>query len=181
MDDFLYNVRTGNQKRTDGNHRQQSNYNNRGYDRQRGREGRNGYTQRGAHQDQWPLIKKTLEEISENQKRIAVADERRAKAAERQAKALENISICLGHVPAVDIADVETAPVSSPENEQPETAPVEESAKTEREKVMDMILEMRKERVSYVKIAARLSAMGIPTFSGRGQWRGHTVSSLCRP
>lgn len=200
MDDFLYNVRTGNQKRTDGNRKQYNSYNNRGYDKQRGKEGRNGYTQRGAHQDQWSLIKKSLEDLSENQKRIAVAGERRAKAAERLADAMENISICLGHVATPEVVaaadtDVERHPVSSPEDEQrepettppepettppePETPPVEISAETEREKTMDMILEMRIEKVSYAKIAAHLSSMAIPTFSGRGQWQGYTVSNLC--
>lgn len=193
MDDFLYNVRTGNQKRTDGNRKQYNSYNNRGYDRQRGKEGKNGYTQRGAHQDQWSLIKKSLEDLSENQKRIAVAGERRAKAAERLADAMENISICLGHVATPEVVaaadtDVERHPVSSPEDEQrepettppePKTPPVEISAETEREKTMGMILEMRKEKVSYAKIAAHLSSRAIPTFSGRGQWQGYTVSNLC--
>ncbi len=185
MDDFLYNVRTGNQSRADGNRKQYNSYSNSGYDRQRGKDGKGGYTQRGANQDQWPAIKKTLEEISANQKRIAEASERRAKAAERQAKALEDISICLGHVPSPEVAaaedtDVDTSPVSSPEEDGPQDTPVETSAETEDEEIMKMILDMRKEHLSYVRIATRLSAMGVPTPSGRGQWRGYTVSRLCR-
>jgi hypothetical protein len=184
MDDFLYNVRTGAHKRQDGNRKQYGNYSNRGHDRQRAREGRNGSLQRDGNQDQWSVIRKTLEDISGDQKRIAEASEREAKAAERQAEALENISVCLGYVPppkATVAPDIdETPPVSPLETEQPEDIPVEISAEAEREKIMAMILDMRKQNVSYVKIAAHLTSMGIPTFSGRGQWRGHAVSTLCR-
>jgi len=184
MDDFLYNVRTGVHKRQDGNRKQYGNYNNRGYDKQRAREGRNGSSQRDGNQDQWSLIKKILEDISHDQKRIAEASEREARAAERQAEALENISVCLGFVPppkATGTPDTDEAPLeSSLEADQPEDTPAETSAETERERTMAMILDMRKEGVSYVKIAAHLSAMRVPTFSGRGQWRGHTVSALCR-
>ena len=185
MDDFLYNVRTGNHKRMDGNRKQYNSYSNRGYDRQRGKEGKSGYTQRGAHQDQWPATKKTLEDISAYQKRIAEASERSARAAERQAEALVNISICLGHVPSPEVpvaadTDVDASAESSPEGEQPQHTPAETSAETDDERIIKMVLDMRKDNVSYVKIAARLSSMGVPTPSGRGQWRGHTVSRLCR-
>ncbi len=49
----------------------------------------------------------------------------------------------------------------------------------DRKSVLDMIGAMRKEQLSYEKIARTLEAQGIPTFSGKGAWHSQTVSKLC--
>ena len=49
----------------------------------------------------------------------------------------------------------------------------------DRESVLEMIGALRKEQMSFEKIARTLEAQGIPTFSGKGAWHSQTVSKLC--
>ena len=49
----------------------------------------------------------------------------------------------------------------------------------DRESILERIGAMRKEQLSYEKIARTLEAQGIPTFSGKGAWHSQTVSKLC--
>jgi hypothetical protein len=48
----------------------------------------------------------------------------------------------------------------------------------DRESVLGLIKEMRDKDLSYANIAYELETMGIPTFSGKGKWRGQTVHRL---
>jgi len=49
----------------------------------------------------------------------------------------------------------------------------------DREAVLEMIGAMRKEQLSFEKIARTLESQGISTFSGKGAWHSQTVSKLC--
>ena len=83
MDDFIHRVRNGNLK---------------GYGHDRNRNDRRrpkGSSQRKNSADNWPMIKKALEKISDSHRRIAVAEERKAKCEERKADAMEHIADCL--------------------------------------------------------------------------------------
>jgi len=48
----------------------------------------------------------------------------------------------------------------------------------DREQIVRRILEMRADGESYPDIALKLQAEGIPTFSGRGEWRKQTVHKI---
>ena len=48
----------------------------------------------------------------------------------------------------------------------------------DREAVIATIRTLRENGLSFSAIAARLEENGIPTFSGKGQWRGQTVHKL---
>ena len=48
----------------------------------------------------------------------------------------------------------------------------------DRDSVMTLIKSMRERDLSYANIAYELENMGIPTFSGKGKWRGQTVHRL---
>jgi hypothetical protein len=192
MDDFLYNLRnSANNKRHDGNRKQYGNY-NRNYDRNRGKDGKGGFHPRGVHQEYLPLLKKAIYEISESYKRMAEAGERRAVAEERQAIALEKIgSAILGEsimsddeaaetVPADKTVDPETKAEADAKDESSDTDEASITADADQDTIRKAILAMRRDKVSYDKIAKFLTEKGIPTFSGRGQWRGQLVSRLCR-
>jgi len=80
MDDFIHRVRNGNL---------------RGYGHDRNRNDRRkpkNSGQRRSKTDSWPMIKKSLENISDSHRRIAAAEERKAKCEERKADAMERIA-----------------------------------------------------------------------------------------
>jgi len=186
MNDFLQSLRNGNHKRFDGNRKHYNGYNNRGNDRQRGKEGRQESFQRAFGKEYLPVLKQALGDISENQKRIADAGERRALAEERKADALETIARRLvglvgsdGPSVADESADgavhhlgTDDAPAETPEMSEPSTVDAD------KDRVLEIIDGMRRDRVSYERIAAHLSSEGIPTLSGKGKWRGQTVSRV---
>ena len=183
MDDFLYNLRNGNTKRYDGKRKPYSNY-GKGYDRQRGKDNRGNFKQSIIQDELVPTFKKMMEEIAGNYKRIADANERRALAQERQVEVLENIATYLG-IPK--LSGNET-PVKTdtelPSESEFKVIGLANSPKIniidlDREKILVTILEMRKNKASYGKIAKYLRTQGIPTFTGRGTWHGQTVSRLC--
>ena len=187
MDDFLYNLRNGNAKRYEGKRKPYSNF-NKGYDRQRVKDNRGNFKQNIIQEELVPAFKKMMEEISANYKRIADANERRALAQERQIKVLENIATYLGfpHL-AEDDAPVQKEtelPTELPSVSEFKTIEFENPPKLtltelDREKVLTTILEMRKNKLSYGRIAKYLKSQNIPTFTGRGTWHGQTVSRLC--
>jgi len=187
MDDFLYNLRNGNTKRYEGKRKIYSNY-NKNYDRQRPRDNRSNFSQGLIHQELVPTFKKMMEEITENYKRIAVANERRALAHERQVEILESIASHLGIpnlpekiTPVETMVEENTDSLSASELDDVESNDSEPvtSLEFDKKKILDTILEMRKNKVSYGKIAQYLRSHGVPTFSGRGTWHGQTVSRLC--
>lgn len=203
MDDFLHNLRTGKNKPFDRTRKQ---FDNNGYknpDRQGPNDNRRKETfQRTPPVDHFPAIKILLGDISEGQRRLADIDERRATAEERIALALERISSSLFEKPHVAFAaepekKTDTESRIIPETVKPtsvsQPATLDAISMTEnadgaadaiisgmdRESVIEMIGVLRKEQMSFEKIARTLEAQGIPTFSGKGAWHSQTVSKLC--
>lgn len=203
MDDFLHNLRTGKNKPFDRNRKQ---FDNNGYknpDRQSPNDNRRKEAfQRSPPVDHFPAIKKLLGEITEGQRRQAEIDDRRATAEERIASAMEKIASCFSEKnPTAPVVDPEkknepdsrifpesvtparvfqpatTDAVSASENTDP--APDAITPGITRESVLEMIGALRKEQLSFEKIARTLEAQGIPTFSGKGAWHSQTVSKLC--
>jgi len=168
MNDFLQSIRNGNHKRYDGNRKQYGNYANRGNDRHRG----HSSLQRTINKEYWPALKQVLDDIANYQKRMADADERRAQAEERKAEALECIA---QHVTGLMPSVAATDPQDPSESLKQEDI---EADNPEPEDALDIIRRMRSENVSYEKIAAYLTAEGIPMPSGKGKWRGPAVSRI---
>ena len=187
MDDFLHNLRTGKNKPFDRTRKQ---FDNNGY-KNPDRQGPNDNRRKDAFQrtppvDHFPAIKILLGDITEAQRSLADIYERRATAEERIASALEKIaSSFFEKNPAAPAAGLEksTAPDSRiiPETMAGKKDGAADAIKSgmNRESVLEVIGDLRKEQFSYEKIARTLEAQGIPTFSGKGAWHSQTVSKLC--
>ena len=200
MDDFLHNLRTGKNKPYDRNRKQ---FDNNGYknpERQGVNDNRRKEPfQRPSAVDPFPAIKTILCDISEGQRRLTEIFERRVTAEERMASALEIIAsgflnknaefIPTSSHPQIASDSPILPEIIEPESVfQPETASLtasgeiydnDDTAGSERKGIVDMIIAMRKEQMSYEKIARTLESQGIPTFSGKGAWHSQTVSKLC--
>jgi hypothetical protein len=199
MSEFLQNLRAKQNKRYDGNRRQ---YSNPQYQDRRNEKDNRKYpggataseTLSAALVENLPVIKKILEGISENQKRLADAEDRRAQAEERKATVLESIldyakqyfgagmNLCgintinkTAEKPQENVmASKETIMESEPSAESESTDPLIPG----REEVLAMIGDMREKGSTYDQIAKHLETAGIATFSRKGQWRGQTVHRL---
>ena len=138
------------------------------------------------------------------EERKAAAEERQAAALELIAQALRpsadgqdvNAPAAAPVEPAVEVTEFleseaeatepealvsEVEPVASPAT--PETfsqvdEPSDPAPNDEAAPCIAVILEMRNNGTSYVKIAKYLADHDIPTLSGRGQWRGQLVSKI---
>ena len=200
MSEFLQNLRAKQQsKRYDGNRRQ---YPNPQYqDRRNEKDGRKNQvvataveTLSAALVENLPLIKTIMEEISENRKKLADAQDRRARAEERKAAVLESIfDYAKQYIGAgKNISGINTiiAATENPkdmemssketvvEPEPPAEFETSEPSLPGREEVLAMIGDMREKGSTYDQIATHLEMEGIPTFSRKGQWRGQTVHRL---
>jgi ribosomal protein L9 len=129
-----------------------------------------------------PGIKNLLETINESQKRLAAAKEEVAEAEKRKADALESIASYLKQMvnpvispPAEEIGS-EFSCVS--EVTSLKTISAADATPVDRQKVIEIIQELRAKEMSYEKIAQQLESQGLPTFSGKGKWRGQTVHRL---
>jgi len=176
MDDFLYNLRTGNNKQMDGNRKQYDGRNVRNLDRHRTRDKRNGFHHQKGTQDPFLIIKPLLEQIGESHKRMAVASERKADA-------LISIAECLKTLSGLETAPTKTDIIDSPsapelEDEPKSKNPAKINAKTDRDEVLDIIRKMREDKKSYDKIAQHLTSKGFRTFSGKDKWSRSAVSRL---
>ena len=196
MDDFIYNVRTGNIKNMNRSNRRYDNNRYKGQDRSYKsnnrhpvKEQRKGYVNyRSLSTDQFSVLKELLGTIADNQKRQVTLAESVASTQERQAAAIEKIA---AHLEKLVKAPLETAQhATSPESAavpEPteaahpvETKPnVEEPAKPKtRSELVALITQMRQQGLSYDKIASEFEIRKIPTLSGRGQSRGQTIYRL---
>jgi len=190
MDDFLHNLRMQKDRRFE---RGRKPYDSNSYKKGRSPDNRKGNYRKtpGVEQitslliENLPELKTKLDELVEQQKRLAVAGERRADAEERKASAIEQIANAFNHSAGFPLPGslqektniqpplpvIETTS-SADENEAGD--PPSESA------IIDLIQAMRARGLSYSRIAEDLNAQNMPTSSGRGQWRGPMVSKLCR-
>lgn len=145
MDDFLHNLRNGNQRRYD---RPRRTYDGNQYNKQDNRRGGNNrpYSNNRSMIDNETLtaIRKSLEDIGENQHRMIAVQERRAAAEERKAGALEALSESLAQLVRQPVAAVpspqppaasEPVPAATDAQSEARTAPAapETSARTDSE------------------------------------------------
>ena len=182
MNDFLHNLRNNKDKRFDRNRRPYDSNQYPGVDRANGNYRKKMIPRNGDLTESLPAIKKLLEDISENQKRIANAEERKATALERIADHFfKPVPEMLSEEqpvasPAVEAAVAETdhTEPAVAETDRTEAATAEpdrtdaKPAPTDREKTVALIRELRAKGLSFEKVARELQAQGIPTVSGRG-------------
>lgn len=198
MNDFLHNLRTAKDRRYDRGRKPFDNTAQHPFKRSRNAETRKGNYRKNGTGDQLaallnetlPDFKNRMDEIAESQKRMAQAAERRAEAEERKARALEAIA---GYVEQLLPSTGQQATVAVPPAEgqarvtgpidadvPAEAPPAELVVPSDKQQALKLIESMRAEGESYARIAEHLEAKGIPTPSGRGQWRGPAVSKLLR-
>ena len=171
MDDFLYNVRTGNIKNMDRPNRRFDNNRYKSHNRQPVKDKRKGYVDyRSLSTDQFSTLKELLTSITKNQ--------------ERQTVAMEKIADSLGRLvamPSAPVTDTTSSHSSSMAMVDSADAAVEmepsRSPKTRIEMVA-LIHQMRDQGLSYEKIADEFESKQISTLSGRGKWRGQTIYRL---
>jgi len=117
-----------------------------------------------------PAIKVFLENIAENQKRLAEVEEIRALAEEKKSKTFEDLLEFLK-------SDGLEKLLSSRENagkKRKAKKPIDAN----RKKIMQIIAKMRSKGETFDNIALYLENEKLPTFSNRGQWHAQTVHRL---
>ena len=205
MDDFLHQLRNGNTRRYD---RPRKTYEGNQYNNDKRRPpNQTKYTTRPqTESEHLPIIRKTLEDIAANQTRQLQIGERRVVAEERKAEAMETIAAWLGRQSAPQTlaqapetlaqapetlakapeeklakAPETLAQVLDPTPEEVQVSPERPAAPTyQRSDIVEMINNLRKEGMSYEKMALHLENENVPTLSGRGRWRGQSVYRLCQ-
>jgi DNA-binding transcriptional MerR regulator len=183
MNDFLHQLRSGHSKQFDRNRKNYDNPQYRGHDNRGGRDRKNTSQRKSSDNVQLNTIKRILDTISENQKSMTESSKRRAVAEERIARVLEDISTYLQKGAGQNVPDpaINELPVdaSSPSEATPdkESRP-EPTKKNDRGKLLKLIERMRDDGASFDKIARHLEKNKISTLSGRGHWRGPSVSRL---
>jgi len=176
MDDFLYNLRTGNLKRGERDHRQSRGSQYKGPQRRSGAERRHQIPDLEGVSGQLTAIEKILKVLANEQRRIADAAEREADTLDLIAHFIkrEEKPAAKPTVPEAPQADptpppeasVESAPASSPDQDMG------------RQEILALIRGMRAQKMSFAKIAEQLEAQAIATLSGHGKWYPTTVSKL---
>ncbi len=54
------------------------------------------------------------------------------------------------------------------------------SMELSKDEIVSLIHKMRSEGSTYNEVAAHLTGIGLPTFSGRGKWHAQTIHRLCQ-
>lgn len=177
MDDFLYNLRTGNLKRGDRDHRQGRGSQYKGPQRRTGGDRRHVGPDLEAVSGQLTAIEKNLKVIANEQRRIADAAEREADTLDLIAQYIKRKELPTAAPGATEGAQEDLTPLSNPALESALEPPVV-AQDMDRPKVIDLIKSLRAQKMSFAKIAEHLEAQGIATLSGRGKWYPNTVSKL---
>ena len=185
-----------NQQHTSGNYHHHRNNDNRNHDNHR-----NKYHNQRPRQDHMlrdeslALIKDVLEAMATNQAQALEIKERRAIAEERKAEAIEEIagiisSLAGAEFPAMEkvVSGIDAVAREFEEDlnleakedyfaSEPEAA---HDSSMDKEEILDLIQKMRSEGSTYNEVAAHLTELGLPTFSGRGKWHAQTIHRLCQ-
>ena len=187
-DNFLHNLRNQGNKRFDRNRNKQFDNQFRPNDRFAGRDRKGSPQRKPPDADQLTAIKRLLDGVLEQQRRLVDAGERAAKAAERQAEAIEQIARHfesadkIGALPAPEVPDAVGEPqVAVSEPVAPAPVEIQEGAPGDarpRQAAMELILAQRALGQSFEQIAEQLNVLDIPTVSGKGRWRAQSVSRL---
>lgn len=192
MDDFLHNLRSGKLKQPDRGRRDYSDY--KGPQRRTSNERRRTDYYAKVTGENFALVKDSLQNLAEQQKRIADALGARTDAESRIADALESIAAMLErHVGTADaLAVKQTSAGSEPGGKASRTAdsaPTSDSSEDwhitgkkltdgDRPKLMQNIASMRDAGQSWEKIARQMIEQAVPTVSGKGIWRGPAVKKF---
>lgn len=173
MSDFLHSLRSGKFKRHDN--RSYKDSQNRGSNRRSENDRRQGLAAAeqitASVKDAVADIKVVLEDIAANQNRLADAVESIAEILKQRLQsdfepmADQQSSLAAGS--ETDVLADSSKQVVNTEN-------------LDHEQLLEQIFVLRKKGISYDKIAQQLESEGVPTISGKGQWRGQTVSRLCK-
>ncbi len=186
MNDFLHSLRTGKDKRYDRNRGRHDSPSYRPGDRHmpNDRRKRGNYSKSNVAENAYvtiakllPQVKTLLETIVTERSDFLTIEERRTVAMERIANYLKVI--------AGDSAEQAQSekPIQTPSDSQEDLAANEYVAPESEDPdvtAIETIQALRAQGLSYDKIAARLEDDNIPTPSGRGKWRGQTVSKLLK-
>lgn len=167
MNDFLHNLRNQSHKRYERNRNKPFDGQYRQGDRHGSRD-RKPQPRKGGEADHLVGIKRLMEQLLDQHRRLADSSELTALAAERQATALERIAA------AMDRDRADAFPVADVDGADPEAGAADEHGP----KAAEIIRTRRAQGASFEQIARQLNAEGIPTVSGRGQWRAQSVSRL---
>jgi hypothetical protein len=189
MNDFLQQLRNsadykrnGNDKRFNKSRKPYAGNLYQGNDNQRDRN-RNAQPETG--QDKLTAIQKILGSIAETQTRLADIEERRAEAEERKVLALERgvrfINEISEQLTAHDKDNAQSLLKTLSAAIQPEMKPMFHKTDDEyRQRVLQVIIQMREAHATYEEIASHLELQNMPTFSGRGAWHAQTIHRICQ-
>jgi len=188
MDDFLHNLRSGKLKQADRGRRDYTDY--KGPQRRASNERRRTDYYTKVTNENFALIKETLDVLTDSQKRIVdVLVERKITEA-RIAGALETIATMIARhlgveevTPQPKTADVVEdeggmdAPIltAEPVDNRPEG---EDISAEDQPDLIEIIASMRDEGDSWEKIARYVDEQKIPTLSGKGKWRGPAIKKF---
>jgi hypothetical protein len=192
MDDFLHNLRSGKLKQPDRSRRDYTDY--KGPQRRTGHERRRTDYYAKVTNENFSLIKETLDVLAEQQQRIADAATATQKSEARIADALEAIAAMMGRrwgyeglashrgeAAAPPSATAEGNDGIYDERKDAHSAEERNSRESDSHKqggLLGIIEAMRNDGDSWEKIARHFESQGIQTVSGKGKWRGTTVKKF---
>jgi hypothetical protein len=193
MDDFLHNLRSGKLKQHDRGRRDHSDY--KGPQRRAGNDRRRMDYYTKVTNENFAMVKDSLGQVTEAQKRVGEALTAMDKTGTRIADALEKLIDLLGskndfEKPREGNADTVEEPVRVEENADQQAADeiaeeisVSPAGKTrlsdgDKPGMIEIIASMRNEKKSWEKIAQHISELNIPTVSGKGKWRGQAIKKF---
>jgi len=194
MDDFLHNLRSGKLKQSDRGRRDYNEY--KGPQRRAGSERRRTDYYAKVTNENFALIKETLDGLADQQRRIAEAIYAKQEIDTRIAAALETLVAMLGQkwgsvapspAGAVAAESAVSTALNADDPNQPGQDPVPQhtdkghpkrESGNDRSDILGTIASMRGDGESWEKIARHFDARGIPTISGKGKWRGTAVKKF---
>lgn len=209
MNDFLHNLRSGKMQRPERHRKPYAGHQKTGHERGKAKDFRNGRYGKNIEAEKLNKITQIIASIAESQKLIAASQERKAKAEERKADILESFVELIKQIVSPDSLKPDSSKPDSSKTDSSKTDSSKiDSSKTDnksadletnlapevmlqkidqpekpndanKKKTLELIHSMRKDGVSYEKVANYLDSNKIPTFSGRGKWRGQTIHRLC--
>lgn len=188
MDDFLHNLRSGKLKQADRGRRDYTDY--KGPQRRASNERRRTDYYTKVTNENFALIKETLDVLTDSQKRIVdVLVERKITEA-RIAGALETIATMIARHLGVEEVTPQPKAADVVEDEGGMDAPIltaepvdnrpddEDISAEDQPDLIEIIASMRDEGDSWEKIARYVDEQKIPTLSGKGKWRGPAIKKF---
>ena len=190
MDDFLHNLRSGKLKQADRGRRDYTDY--KGPQRRAGNERRKPDYYTKVTNENFALVKDSLEVLANCQRRIEDKLSELSKTGLRIAVALETLA---GHGKSLSLSSTTTSlpesattePIEENENnavqadlpdKQTRISGKKKLEEADKPRLLDIISTMRVEGKSWEKIATHMDEINIPTISGKGKWRGASIKKF---